>query len=70
MGLYEGQGQLSKGLKDLLLRWQAARQDWRDAVAESFEKDVLQALERDVHAAAAAMDQMAGVVRSAKRDCS
>ena len=69
MGLYEGRGQLSKAMKDLLDRWQSTKLDWRDAQAEQLEREVLDLLARDVQAAGSAMDQIGTVVKQAQRDC-
>lgn len=70
MGLYEGQGQLAKGYKDLIARWHATKLEWRDSVGEAVERDTLEPLGRDLQAAVTAMDHMATVVKQARRDCS
>ena len=69
MSLYESRGNLSKGLKDLILKWQFAKQRWNDEQAQSIEREVLEPLERDVRAAGDAMDTMKGLVAAARRDC-
>ena len=69
MGLHEGRGNLNKGLKDLLLRWQATRGEWDDSVAEEFEKIYLEPLQQALRSASSAMDQMAQVLSKVDRDC-
>ena len=69
MGVYEARGQLSKAVKDLMLRWNEAKMDWHDAAARAFEKDVLEPLERDAKNAAAAMDSAAELLQQVRRDC-
>ena len=69
MGLYEGRGNLNKGLKDLLIKWQQTREDWDDAVADEFEKIYLEPLQQALRSASSAMDQMAQVMSNVDRDC-
>ena len=69
MGVYEARGQLSKAIKDLMLRWNEAKMDWDDAAARAFEKDVLEPLERDAKNAASAMDSAAEVLAQVRREC-
>lgn len=70
MGVYEGRGQLAKATKELLARWAETKGDWDDSVSQNFEKRFLVALEMDVRSATAAMDIMAQVLTTVKRDCS
>lgn len=69
MGLFESRGNVHKALKDLILKWQAAKMSWNDEQAQSIETDVLWPLERDVRSAGEAMDVMKALVSSARRDC-
>jgi hypothetical protein len=69
MGLYEGRGNLNKGLKDLMLRWDSTRSDWSDEVSEEFEKTYLEPLEQSLRQAVSAMDQMAQVLSRVDKDC-
>ncbi len=68
MGLYEGRGNLNKGLKDLMIKWHQTREDWNDGVAEEFEKKYLEQLEMALRTAISAMDHMAQVLSKADRD--
>jgi hypothetical protein len=69
MGVYEARGQLSKAMKDLILRWNEAKMDWDDAAARAFETNVLEPLERDAKNAATAMDSAAEVIAQVRREC-
>jgi hypothetical protein len=69
MGLYEGRGNLNKGLKDLMMRWQQTRQDWNDVVANEFEKRYLETTELALKQAINAMDQMAQTMQRIDSDC-
>jgi hypothetical protein len=69
MGVYEGRGQLGKGMKELLNAWLETRAVWKDANAERFEKKHLHPLEMDMRAATSAMDVMSQLISQIKRDC-
>ena len=69
MGVYEGRGQLGKGLKQLMLRWSETRMSWDDAAALAFEKKFLEPLEIDLRSAVGAMDHMATLLSQIRRDC-
>lgn len=69
MGLYESRGNISKGTKDLIAKWQYLKTQWDDPQAEQIEKETLEQLEKDIRTAGEAMDAMKILVASAKRDC-
>jgi hypothetical protein len=69
MGVYEGRGQLGKGMKELLSAWMDTKTTWRDANADRFEKKHLMPLEMDLRAAVSAMDVMSQLLSQVKRDC-
>ena len=69
MGVYEGRGQLSRAMKDLMGRWHETRASWSDAVSKNFEDKHLLPLEMDLRNAVAAMDHMAILLQQARRDC-
>ena len=69
MGVYEGRGQLSKALKNLMLRWMETKSDWDDAASQHFEERFIVPLEMDLKNAVGAMDHMAAVLASVRRDC-
>ena len=62
MGLYESRGNLAKGTKDLIARWQFLKTHWDDPQAEEIERDTLEQLEKDIRTAAEAMDAMKLIV--------
>ena len=69
MGVYEGRGQLGKGIKLLLRRWEEAKSEWDDSVSKNFEKTYLLPMELDLRNAVGAMDHMAQVLAQVRRDC-
>lgn len=69
MGVYEGRGQLSKALRDLLRQWAEACAAWQDANTAQFEKEFLLPLEQDVKNALAAMDHMAVLLNQIRQEC-
>ncbi len=68
MGVYEGRGQLSKGIKDLMQKWAETKGYWQDAVAKQFEEERLLSLERDLKSTMSAMDHMATLLQQARHD--
>jgi hypothetical protein len=69
MGVYEGRGQLSKALKNLMLRWVEARSQWEDSASQHFEEKFIQPIELDLKNAVGAMDHMAAVLAQVRKDC-
>jgi hypothetical protein len=69
MGVYEGRGQLGKSMKQLQSIWSRTHAEWDDANARDFEERFIVPLEKDLRYAVAAMDHMAMVLASARRDC-
>ncbi|MGH7213576.1 MAG: hypothetical protein ACREIT_02250 [Tepidisphaeraceae bacterium] len=69
MGVHEGRGQLSKAMKELMLHWAETKSSWSDPRGEEFEKKYLEPLEQSLRGAAGAMDQMATLLATIRRDC-
>lgn len=69
MGVYEGRGQLSKSLKELMNLWLETKAAWKDANSDRFEKKHLLPLEMDLRNAVSAMDVMSQLLSAIKRDC-
>ena len=69
MGVYEGRGQLAKGMKELMAAWMETKSSWKDQNADRFEKKHIQPLEMDLRAAVSAMDVMSQLLSAIKRDC-
>ena len=70
MGVYEGRGQLTKAMRDLLFRWQEARGAWDDPVSKDVEEKFIVPLEQHMKNALSAMDHMGAVLQQVKHDCS
>ena len=69
MGVYEGRGQISKGMKDLMNSWLEAKREWDDAMSAQIEKECLLPLEMDQRNAVGTMEHMAQVLAQVKADC-
>lgn len=69
MGVYEGRGTLGRAMKDLNIRWAEARMSWLDKQAEDFEKEHLVPLQRDLAQCVNAMDQMASLLNTIRKEC-
>jgi hypothetical protein len=70
MGVYEGRGQLTKQMRDLLFRWQETKGAWDDPVSKKVEEQFIVPLEQHLKNALSAMDHMGAVLQQAKHDCS
>lgn len=69
MGVYEGRGQLTKAMKELMNRWLETKGSWEDANSKQFEQGFLQMVEQDLKNTVGAMDHMAILLSQIKRDC-
>ena len=69
MGLQESRGKVTRSMKDLMNLWASTKVHWNDANSEQFEEKYLRSLEMDVRVAASAMDEMASLLTTIKRDC-
>jgi hypothetical protein len=69
MSLTTGRAKLIGSLKDLMVKWEKARESWSDPVSEDMEKTVLAPLEPKVRAAATAMEKMGEILARARREC-
>jgi hypothetical protein len=69
MGLQESRGKVTRSMKDLMALWASTKVHWNDANSEQFEEKYLRPLEMDVRVAASAMDEMASLLTTIKRDC-
>ncbi len=69
MGLYEGRGNLSKGMNELGQKWRDAKGEWRDEVAGQFEEKYIAPIDRDLRSALAAMDHMATLLSRIRSEC-
>jgi hypothetical protein len=69
MGLQESRGKIARSLRDLMNLWVSTQVHWSDANSEKFEEKFLRPLEMDVKIAASAMDEMAALLTTIKRQC-
>jgi hypothetical protein len=70
MGLYEGRGNLSKGMQKVRMRWAGTRMGWDDIVADRFEQRWLDPAESELRNALAAMDHLTVLISNIRRECS
>jgi len=61
--------ELNNGLKLLREAWDATRHQWKDSVARDFEAERWAPLEAQVEATLRALDVLAPVLATARREC-
>jgi hypothetical protein len=69
MGLFEAKGQLDRGMKDLVLRWNITRAQWHDNTAAEFEAKQLVPLQNQLRNAASAIALAAVLVARVRSEC-
>ncbi len=69
MGIPESRGKIATSTKELLALWNNTKLQWNDANSLQFEEGILRPLEMDVRQATQAMDQMAGLLGTIRREC-
>ena len=69
MSMSVGRAKLTQGLKELTVRWEKARADWDDPMADYIEKTVIEPLEPRVRATVTALEKMIETMARAKREC-
>lgn len=69
MSLTVGRAKLVQGMKELAMRWEKARAQWDDPMADDIEKTVVEPLEPRVRATVVAMEKMLETLTKAKREC-
>jgi hypothetical protein len=69
MGLFEARGNLSKSYKDLISRWNIVKESWDDEQSKQLETETLERINKELKAAVDAIDSMALLCSSARRDC-
>ena len=60
---------INQSVKDLIVEWQAVREQWNDSASREFEKKHLQPLEPAARSALNALSQMEEVLQRVRRDC-
>jgi len=69
MSLHASRANLNDSLKRLLNDWDAVREQWDDETSRRFFETHIAALQPIVRSTLGAMDQMAELLRQARRDC-
>jgi hypothetical protein len=69
MGLFEGRGNLSKGMQKVRMKWSGTRMGWDDKVADRFEERWLRPTEAELRTALAAMDHVTALISTIRREC-
>lgn len=69
MSLMVGRAKLTQGMKELQMRWEKARIQWDDAMADDIEKSVVEPLEPRIRATVSAIEKMHEILLRAKREC-
>ena len=69
MSLMDSKGTLSRAAKDLLARWEEAKNVWSDTQSQEFETTYIFLIEQDVRSALGAMDHMNQVLAKIESDC-
>lgn len=68
--MVEGARMRTQGsLRDLLQKWNEARETWDDAAAQAFGTTYLETLEQAVRSALPAMEKMAELLHRMQREC-
>lgn len=69
MSLMVGRAKLTQGMKELQMRWEKARAQWDDPMADDIEKTVVEPLEPRIRATVSAIEKMYEILSRAKREC-
>ena len=69
MSLSTGKAKLVGSLKDLMLRWEKTKMNWKDSMSADLQATVLDQLEPKIRAAVTAMEKMGELLVKARRDC-
>ena len=69
MGLQESRGKVSRSMQDLMALWASTQVHWNDGNSQAFDDRYLKPLQMDVRVATAAMDEMASLLTTIKRQC-
>jgi hypothetical protein len=69
MGLQESRGKVTRSMQDLMALWSSTQVHWNDGNSAAFEAKYLKPLEMDIRVATSAMDEMASLLMTIKRQC-
>lgn len=69
MSMSDTRLQLSGAHKDLLTAWAQVRESWRDDVALAFYERSIEPIDRALHNASNALEQMDEILRAIRSEC-
>lgn len=69
MNLFDHRAKLRFAAEKLLLRWDEAQTQWRDAVARDFEREHLAPLDQPLSAALRAIEVLSETLSRAEQEC-
>ena len=69
MGVAESQAMLTRGAKDLYIRWDLTTETWRDDTRAQFEKKYLYVLRAEVRKSELALDNLDTILSHIRADC-
>jgi hypothetical protein len=67
--MHESRAKIGAAIRDLRTHWSNTKIHWTDSNSERFQEEFLEPLEMDVRVAVVAMDQMATLLSSIRRQC-
>jgi hypothetical protein len=69
MSMHESRAKIGAAIRDLRTNWSNTKVYWTDSNSEHFQEEFLEPMEMDVRVAVVAMDQMATLLSSIRRQC-
>jgi len=69
MSMHESRAKIGAAIRDLRTSWSNTKVYWTDSNIERFQEEFLEPMEMDVRVAVIAMDQMATLLSSIRRQC-
>lgn len=69
MSMHESRAKIGAAIRDLRTSWSNTKIYWTDSNSEHFEEEFLGPMEMDVRMTVVAMDQMAALLSSIRRQC-
>jgi hypothetical protein len=69
MSISVGHTQLQDATKELLIRWERAKQEWTDQKSRELEEDFVAPLKPKVRATLASLSRVGSIVAQARREC-
>lgn len=69
MSLDAGASKLKRSMKTLQEHWAETKSRWQDQASRKFEEDQLASLKNEVNATLSAIDRLASILDTAKREC-